>query len=173
MVGEESTVPVSASEKGKLFKDPDIRWREINDSCHSIFVWITLYHNFFPYCCILSLPSYLTISYRHITCHLKMQYYIQSPHFYYRARHLLREIDRALANKKEWMDSLELHAYDQRFPAQILRLVTSPLCLPYTMSLSLPIMLLLWWLMVSVTTDSNLSSSGVLILSLPIPILSI
>jgi hypothetical protein len=40
----------------------------------------------------------------------------------YRARHLLREIDRAVANKREYMDSFELHAYNQRFPAQMLRI---------------------------------------------------
>lgn len=39
-----------------------------------------------------------------------------------RARELLEELDRAIANKNFWMDSLVLHTNDQRFPTEVLRL---------------------------------------------------
>ena len=40
----------------------------------------------------------------------------------HRTRSLLREIDRATDNRKEKMDSDELHEYPQRFPAHMLRI---------------------------------------------------
>ena len=40
----------------------------------------------------------------------------------FRTRSLLREIDRATDNRKEKMDSDELHEYPQRFPAHMLRI---------------------------------------------------
>jgi hypothetical protein len=39
-----------------------------------------------------------------------------------RAREILEELDRAIANKNFWMDSLVLHTNDQRFPTEVLRL---------------------------------------------------
>ena len=38
-----------------------------------------------------------------------------------RARIVMRELDRAIANKNFWMDSLVLHTNDQRFPTEVLR----------------------------------------------------
>jgi hypothetical protein len=38
-----------------------------------------------------------------------------------RARAVMRELDRAIANKNFWMDSLVLHTNDQRFPTEVLR----------------------------------------------------
>lgn len=38
-----------------------------------------------------------------------------------RARAVMRELDRAIANKNFWMDSVVLHTNDQRFPTEVLR----------------------------------------------------